>query len=187
MTMLRSLRNLVVKGKAATKAIRLIRPRPVNAARLLRWQRGSLTKSALGTGTEPGATCLGKTQSAKDVTVSGADCRGYTDQDHRDAARLHAQAHVYHDTRAYAYRRHGEVEEDLEKAAALFREADRHGTLAIHHHGRMDAHLAVFRAAAERHGARQVLSYRTFQMYPGGLTEQDQAAYAGFTLTPVEG
>lgn len=155
-------------------------------SRVLLWQRPALAKSGPGTGEEAGATRLGTTQGGKDVTVSGADCRGYTDQDHHDAARLHAQAHVHHDSQAYAHRRHAEVSDDPARTEALYQEADRHAALAAHHRGRLEEHMAVASHAQARKSARETIGYRTFAMYPGGLTDADRQHYGTFTVARGE-
>ncbi len=157
-----------------------------------------------GPAREPaGKVPLGATRRGKPVYASGAESGGYDDQDHYDAARFHAQAHVYHDARTEGHREAGDGDENWRRSEQHHGESARHGKLAEHHMGlvrhhmvagghadeaELDAHRGQPRVknfrpmgAKAREASKKHLAGRTHHDHPGGVTESDKAAYGKFT------
>ena len=147
-----------------------------------------------------GETVLGLAgKGKKPVYASGADCKGYDDDDHHDAARLHHKAFTYHDELAKQHREMAEKDQDWKRSEEHHGEADRHEQLAEHHHGTSRDHLiagghggSVEIGADGKAGeltphdddaraqAREGLDGRDHHAHPGGVGDRDRESYAGF-------
>ncbi len=167
--------------------------------------RPMLLKARLGTPAEPaGKVPLGKTRAGRPVFASGAESDGYSDDDHQDAAHLHAAATAHHEQLAAAHRKVAAKDDDWRRAEEHEKAADRHEALATHHFRTVRTHLvagghggeagldvkdgAATLGAVKPHGgrsrsqAKKTLAARTHHDHPGGVTEADKAAYAKFPV-----
>lgn len=166
---------------------------PMAKGGLLIFAKGRFPKPA----GERGKVQLGKTKKGKAVWASGAEAHDYDDDDHADAARLHAKASAYHDDRARGHREAADGDGDWRRGETHEADHDRHRKLAEHHFDRTRDHLmagghaeeADFDGAtvgkrrplpdARRKKALGDMKKRTHNDHPGGVDDADRGAYGG--------
>jgi hypothetical protein len=188
-------------------------PRPPTARRVLGfgWFRKAAPAKKPAAPPEPapppsredqGKHVLGHTTSKKPVYASGADGAGYSDDEHQEAARLHAAAHLHHTQTAEKLRAGADADDDWQRSEGQHQRAAAHDKLAEHHHALVRDHLiagghggrqemgwdekrgspklgkVVPHGAKERAEAKERLKTRAHAEHPGGTSDVDRQAYA---------
>ena len=128
--------------------------------------------------------------------ASGAEAGRYSDEDHADAAALHARATAYHESQAASHGKMRDEDRDWKRSEEHHGESDRHGKLRDHHFERTRDHLIAAGHAEEaefdgkefvnrrpvdakrRAKVKAELAKRTQHAHPGGTNEADMAEYA---------
>jgi hypothetical protein len=165
------------------------------ATRVLLFSKGvTFAKPAPGKGEH----VLGKTKGGKPVYASGGEGHRYSDDDHHDAAKLHARAAAYHEGQAAMHAKTRDEDRDWRRSELHHREHDRHAKLRDHHFERTQEHLMAGGKAEEAEfdgnqitnrrpldkkrvkDTKDGLAKRTHHDHPGGHNDADLAEYATF-------